>query len=159
MPARSRARRRALEVLYAAEVTGRPLLEVWQDEEAIDPRARANEYTGRLIGLVVADQARIDALIAAHALGWSVDRMPVVDRSILRLAVAELLDEPGVPVGVAIDEAVELASSLSTDDSPRFVNGVLAAIAGDLAVTGEPPVHRPAAGSAEQESSAADAQS
>ena len=75
------------------------------------------------------DQARIDELIAAHAIDWTLDRMPVVDRAVLRMATFELLARPDVPTGVVISEAVELAKQYSTDESGRFVNGVLATIA------------------------------
>jgi transcription antitermination protein NusB len=82
-----------------------------------------------LVEGVAAHQERIDELIAGHARGWTLDRMPVIDRSVLRLAVFELLERPDVPIAVIIDEAVELAKRFSTDDSGRFVNGVLSAIA------------------------------
>ena len=75
---------------------------------------------------MVAHQARIDELISTYAIGWSLDRMPSVDRAILRLGAYELLWSDDVPDAVVIDEAVDLASSLSTDDSPAFVNGLLA---------------------------------
>ncbi len=76
-----------------------------------------------------ANRERIDALLAEYAEGWTVDRMPDVDRAVLRLGVYELLWGEQVPHAVAIDEAVELAKTLSTDESPRFVNGILARIA------------------------------
>lgn len=80
----------------------------------------------------VADHASvIRAMIASHATGWSPDRMPVLDRIVLEIAVYELMFKPDVPTAVAIDEAVELAKGYSTEDSARFVNGVLAAIAAD----------------------------
>jgi transcription antitermination protein NusB len=71
----------------------------------------------------------IDELIVGHAKGWAIDRMPALDRAILRLGIYELLSRPDVPVAVVIDEAVELAKRFSTDDSGRFVNGILAAVA------------------------------
>jgi len=126
-------------VLYAAEITGRPIAELWGDPQVIDPRARASDYTGRLVTRVGADLPRIDALIAAHSHGWATERMAVLDRSILRIAVAELLDDPAVPAGVAINEAVELARELSTDESPGFINGVLGAIAAGLGEAGLSP--------------------
>jgi N utilization substance protein B len=94
--------------------------------------APINDYTVRLLEGVVANRARIDELITEHAEGWSLARMPVVDRAVLRLGLYELLFCDDVPDVVAIDEAVELAKNLSTDDSPRFVNGVLGRI-GDTA--------------------------
>jgi N utilization substance protein B len=97
------------------------------------------------IGLVVgvgSDQDRIDSLISAHAIGWAMDRMPVVDRALLRIGTYELLAHEDVPTAVIISEAVDLATQYSTDESGRFVNGVLAAIATDV---------RGNAGSAESE--------
>ena len=97
-------------------------------ELPIEPEAYAIEL------LVGAERRRdsIDELIGRYSEGWSVDRMPVVDRSVLRLATFELLDERAVPVAVVIDEAVELVKSYSTEDSGRFVNGVLSAIAAEV---------------------------
>jgi N utilization substance protein B len=126
--ARSKARKRALDVLFEA------------DQRVADPRATLEQWVARAdppipdyaqtLVLGVADnRARIDELLSASSAGWSVDRMPSVDRAILRLAVYELLWCEQVPTAVAIDEAVELAKSLSTDDSPAFVNGVLSRIA------------------------------
>ena len=86
-------------------------------------------YAVALVRTVEARQADIDGLIGAAAIGWEVDRMAVVDRNVLRLAVAELLEYPDVPTPVILNEAVELASAYSTDDSGRFVNGVLATLA------------------------------
>ncbi len=86
-------------------------------------------------GLVVgveSEQARIDSLISSHAIGWAMDRMPVVDRALLRMATYELLAHADVPTAVIISEAVDLATQYSTDESGRFVNGVLAAIATDV---------------------------
>jgi len=88
-----------------------------------------NPYTATLVEGVVERLPDIDALLATHSVEWSVDRMPAVDRAILRMATYELLWGPEVPPAVAIDEAVELAKGLSTDDSAGFVNGVLGKIA------------------------------
>jgi N utilization substance protein B len=78
---------------------------------------------------VEAQRSLIDELVASHAIGWTVDRMPVVDRALLRMATFELLSRPDVPTGVVISEAVELATQYSTEESGRFVNGMLATIA------------------------------
>jgi N utilization substance protein B len=86
-----------------------------------------------LVAGVDRNRARIDELISSHAEGWALERMPAVDRNILRLAVFELLESPETPVAVVIDEAVELAKDYSTEDSPRYVNGVLSAVAARLA--------------------------
>jgi N utilization substance protein B len=121
MAARSKARKRALDILFESEQRGVSAL------ETVRSRADAlNPYTVTLVEGVVARQDRIDELIGTYAIGWSLDRMPSVDRAILRLGAYELLWSDDVPDAVVIDEAVELAASLSTDDSPAFVNGLLA---------------------------------
>src|SRR6185503_5905891 len=97
-------------------------------ERIADGNPPVPEHTVRLVEGVAEHSARIDALIDAHASNWSIDRLPDVDRAILRMAVYELLWADDVPDAVVIDEAVELAKALSTDDSPAFVNGVLGAI-------------------------------
>ncbi len=104
-----------------------------------DPRAvlaglpvPPDEYVLTLVALIVANQAEADRRIADAAVGWPLDRMAVIDRIVLRLAVAELLDPDGPPTAVVIDEAVELVKAYSTDESGRFVNGVLATIAADI---------------------------
>jgi N utilization substance protein B len=93
--------------------------------------------TDLLIG-VDRHRERIDALITRFAIGWTMDRMPVIDRSLLRLSTYELLERPDVPIGAIISEAVELAKRFSTEESGRFVNGVLASIAGEVRPP-EPP--------------------
>ena len=128
MGARSKARKRAVDVLYAAELRGadpRTLLaERIETLESPPP----NDYAETLVEGVVAHQDRIDELLTEHAEGWTLGRMPAVDLAILRLGLYELLWASDVPDAVAIDEAVQLAKSLSTDDSPRFVNGLLGRI-------------------------------
>lgn len=125
MGARSKARKRALEVLFEA------------DQRRIDPLvvladriARAEppipQYTSDAVEGVAAHREQIDELLATYAHGWTIDRMPGVDRSVLRLGAWELIYNDDVPDAVAIDEAVELARILSTDESPGFVNGLLA---------------------------------
>jgi transcription antitermination protein NusB len=94
--------------------------------------APADPYAVALVEGVAAGQARIDALLSGASVGWDLDRMPAVDRAVLRLAVYELLEEPEVPVAVVIDEAVGLAGQYSTDDSGRFVNGVLSTVAAQV---------------------------
>lgn len=89
-----------------------------------------NDYTVRLVEGIIANRSRLDDLLAEHAEGWTLSRMPAVDRSLLRLGLYELLFVPDVPDAVVIDEAVELAKSLSTDESPKFVNGVLGKVGG-----------------------------
>lgn len=127
MAARTKARKRAVDVLYEADLRGDDRLAVLRDRiETANPPVP--EHAVRLVEGVAEHAARIDALIDAHASNWSIDRLPDVDRAILRMAVFELLWADDVPDLVVIDEAVELAKVLSTDDSPAYVNGVLGAI-------------------------------
>jgi transcription antitermination protein NusB len=128
--ARSKARKRALDVLYEADVRSVDALRTLADRVAL-AEPPVNDYTIELVEGVHAHRERIDEILAEYAEGWAVERMPDVDRAILRLGVFELLWRDDVPDPVAIDEAVELAKSLSTDESPRFVNGVLARVVRD----------------------------
>ena len=127
MAARTKARKRAVDVLYEADLRGSDPLAVLRDRIA-DGHPPVPEHAVRLVEGVVEHAARIDELIEEHASGWSLDRLPDVDRAVLRMAVFELLWVDDVPDAVVIDEAVELAKSLSTDDSPAYVNGVLGGI-------------------------------
>lgn len=121
---RHQARERVLALLYEAEAKHLPPAQVLADLPATpDP------YVTELVTGVTAHIAHIDELIDGAAVGWEVDRMAAVDRAVLRLATYELLEGPGVPVAVVIDEAVELAAQYSTEGSGRFVNGVLSAVA------------------------------
>ncbi len=122
--ARRRARERALDLLYEAEVKGRSPAAVLADLPVAPDR-----YAAALVTGVGRRLSEIDALIADAASGWRLERMPAVDRQLLRLAVYELLERSEVPVAVILDEAVELAKAFSTEDSGRFVNGVLSSIA------------------------------
>ncbi|GLY30598.1 transcription antitermination factor NusB [Kineosporia sp. NBRC 101731] len=127
MGARSKARKRALDILFEADVRGDDPLTIMagrKDDE--DPNRALPEYTVQLVEGVTAQTGRIDELLSTYSHGWTVDRMPAVDRAVLRLGTWELLYNDDVPDAVAIDEAVELARTLSTDDSPNFVNGLLA---------------------------------
>jgi N utilization substance protein B len=127
MAARSKARKRAVDVLYEADLRGDDRLSVLRDRiDTANPPVP--EHTVRLVEGVAEHAVRIDQLIDAHASNWSIDRLPDVDRAILRMATFELLWADDVPDVVVIDEAVELAKALSTDDSPGYVNGVLGAI-------------------------------
>jgi N utilization substance protein B len=126
---RHEARERALALLYEAEMKRLGTEEVLAALSVVpDP------FTVALVEGVGAHEERIDALMAAAAKGWEVERMPVLDRSILRLATYELIAEPDVPVAVVIDEAVELAKQYSTEFSGGFVNGVLSTIARQVRV-------------------------
>jgi transcription antitermination protein NusB len=124
---RHSARERALSLLYEAELKGEsPAAVLASLPVAPDPFA---------VALVEAAEARrdeADRLVAGASVGWSLDRMATVDRLVLRLAVSELLDPEGPPVAVVIDEAVELAKTYSTEESGRFVNGVLSTVAAEV---------------------------
>ncbi|WP_134768365.1 transcription antitermination factor NusB [Nocardioides sp. 1609] len=127
MTARSKARRRALDILYAAEM---------RRESAVEALERATEagegptnpYTGVLVRGVAAETDRIDELLSSYSRDWTLDRMPAVDRNVLRIGLWEMLYADDVPGTVAITEAIALVQELSTDESPTFVNGVLGAI-------------------------------
>ncbi|MGH3492129.1 MAG: transcription antitermination factor NusB [Sciscionella sp.] len=127
---RSKARKRAVDVLYEADLREDDAVAVLADRIGSPEVAPIGDYTVSLVQGVQGHRERIDELLSEHAEGWSLDRMPPVDRAILRLGLYELLWASTVPDAVAIDEAVELAKSLSTDESPRFVNGVLGRIGG-----------------------------
>lgn len=126
---RHQARKRAVDLLFEAEARGLTAEAVAdgraalaEDQEDVSP---LNPYTVSVARGVTEHAAHIDDLISAHLQGWTLERLPAVDRAILRVAVWELLHAEDVPEPVAVDEAVELAKELSTDDSPGFVNGVL----------------------------------
>ena len=132
MSARTKARKRALDVLFASDVRGESATEAL-DRAIADGEGPGNAYTATLVRGVAAEQPRIDELLATYSQGWTLDRMPAVDRNVLRLGVGELLHATDVPEHVAISEAMQLVRELSTDDSPQFVNGILGAIQRDKA--------------------------
>ena len=127
MTARSKARKRALDILFEAEQRGLNAREVLRVRQA-EPDASFNPYTAELVWGVVEHSDRIDDLLSTYSMGWSLDRMPAVDRNVLRIGVYELLWADDVPDAVAISEAVGLVQSLSTDESSSFVNGLLGRI-------------------------------
>ena len=129
MGARSKARRRALDILFESELRGLPTGGTLADRLAREDRP-LNDYTVALVRGVTEHADEIDEVISQRAAGWTLDRMPAVDRNLLRIAVYELLYERDTPNEVVLSEAVAIARELSTDDSPSFVNGVLSAIAG-----------------------------
>ncbi len=124
---RREARETALGILYAADAQGRDLLEVLADRPIAPP-----EYAVGLVEGLAAGLAEVDGLIGRFAEGWSTDRMPAVDRALVRMAVYELLHRPEVPSGAVLAEVVALAGHYSTDRSSRFVNGVVAAVADEV---------------------------
>lgn len=129
MAARSKARKRAFQILFEADQRGADVQSVladWMRHARTDPRQPpVNEYTLQLVEGYADHATRIDELISTYAVDWDLDRMPAADRSILRLGAHELLWVDETPDAVAIDEAVQLAKEFSTDDSPAFVNGLL----------------------------------
>jgi N utilization substance protein B len=130
MSARSKARKRALDLVFAAEARGRTPGE-YLDEQLLSGDRPSNDYTVTLVRGVAERLGRIDELISTYAEGWSLERMPAVDRNVLRLGVFEVLWVDDVPDAVAVSEAVNLVRELSTDESPAFVNGVLGHIVRD----------------------------
>lgn len=128
MGARTKYRKRALDILFESESRGFALNGTLAERlQHNDPPI--NEYTTMLVEGVTAHHEAIDALLSEHSEAWTLDRMPAVDRNLLRIAVFEIIHCADVPDAVAISEAVELATDLSTDDSPRFINGLLSKIA------------------------------
>jgi N utilization substance protein B len=128
--ARSKARKRALDLLFEAEQRG-VNADTLLSERIANPATQhsLNEYTVEIVRGVVAKWVQIDELLATYSQGWTVERMPAVDRAILRIGAWEVVFSEAIPDAVAISEAVALAKSLSTDDSPTFVNGLLARLA------------------------------
>lgn len=129
MAARTKARKRALDVLFEAEQRGIPPLTLLAERLAHPGvQSAVPEYAVEIVEGVAAHLERIDEVLATHSHGWTVDRMPAVDRQLLRIGTWEVLYNDDVPDAVAVDEAVSLASELSTDESPAFVNGLLGRI-------------------------------
>ena len=132
MSARGKARKQALDLLYETDIRGTNLLEtlVARDIPADGPDGRPiREYTRELVNGVSDNRRKIDELITTYAQGWDMDRLPAVDRNILRLGIYEILWSTSVPTSVAIDEALDLAKELSSDDSSKYIHGVLGRIA------------------------------
>jgi N utilization substance protein B len=130
--ARSKARKQALDLLYETDIRGTNLVEtlVSRDVPADGPDARPiREYTKELVNGVSDNRRKIDELITTYAQGWDMDRLPAVDRNILRLGIYEILWSTDVPTSVAIDESLVLAKELSSDDSSKYIHGVLGRIA------------------------------
>lgn len=130
-PSRRKSRRRALDVLYSADLRGMEPTEVLADtvERMGATPPEHMQYAAELVCGVARDAARIDELISSYAEGWTLERMPPIDRNLCRIAVYEILHRDDVDDAVAISEAVTLAEELSTGDSPRFISGLLSRIA------------------------------
>ncbi|MDZ5663616.1 transcription antitermination factor NusB [Nocardioides sp. zg-1308] len=133
MAARSKARKRALDILFASELRSEdPVMALDRAIEAGE--GPTNDYTSTLVRGVVDHLARIDEVLTTYSKGWTLGRMPAVDRNVLRIGVYELLwGDEDVPETVAVSEALHLVQDLSTDDSPAFVNGLLGSIMRDRA--------------------------
>lgn len=130
MGARSNARKRAVEILYEADLRGMDAARLLEQRVGATEAPAIGEYAVTLVSGVAEHRDRIDQVIVEYSEGWALSRMPVVDRAVLRLGFFEMLWGDDVPPAVVIDEAVQLVKALSTDDSPRFVNGVLGRLAG-----------------------------
>lgn len=130
MSARGKARKRALDVLYASEMRSESPVDAL--ERAIESgEGPTNQYTAQLVREVVGRQSEIDRILRMYSETWTLERMPAVDRNVLRLGVYEVLWAEDVPDAVAVSEALALVRDLSTDDSPTYVNGVLGAVVRD----------------------------
>ena len=132
MSARSKGRKRALDILYESDIKGvNPL---WLVKERTTTTDEIASFASELVEGYGAQAAEIDALVDSHAKNWDLDRLASVDRNILRIAVFEIMhsESRNVPTSVAIDEALELASTLSTDESPKYIHGILSAIAKEI---------------------------
>lgn len=131
MSARSKARKQALDLMYETDIRGTNLIETLNERDvpAVGPDARPiREYTRELVNGVANNRRKIDELITTYAQGWDMDRLPAVDRNILRLGIYEILWSSAVPTSVAIDEALTLAKELASDDSAKYIHGVLGRI-------------------------------
>lgn len=131
MSARSKARKAALDLLYEADIRGTSAVETLNLRDIVEegPDARPiREYTRELVNGVGDNFRKIDELITTYAQGWDMDRLPAVDRNILRIGIFEILWSQTTPDGVAIDEALTLAKELSTDESAGYIHGVLGRI-------------------------------
>ena len=140
MAARTKARKRALDILFEADQRGANVADVLEERLARSGRETPlPEYSAELVRGVISRWREINALLQEASEEWPLHRMPAVDRAILRLATWEVLFSTEVPTAVAIDEAVDLAGELSTDDSPKFINGVLGHIAREAPAMGSVP--------------------
>lgn len=132
MSSRSKGRKRALDILYESDI--KAVNPLWLVKERITSDDEISRFAAELVEGYGAQAQEIDSLIDKHAKDWDLDRLASVDRNILRIAIYEILHggQSSVPLSVAIDEALELAATLSTDDSPRYIHGILSAIAKEI---------------------------
>jgi len=129
---RRKARKKALEILYEHELIGVPIAEILERRKESGADKELPEFTQRLIEGVLVHQAEIDRTIESKSEEWLVERMPSTDRNILRICLYEMLYESDIPISVSINEAVEMAKEYGTEDSSRFVNGILGRIAEEM---------------------------
>ncbi len=131
MSARSKARKQTLDLLYEADIRGASAADLLSTRDIVEegPDARPiRDFTRELISGITANKRKIDELIATYAQGWDMDRLPAVDRNILRLGIYEIVWTPDLAEGIAIDEALNLAKELSTEESAGYIHGVLGKI-------------------------------
>lgn len=131
MSARSKARKQTLDLLYEADIRGASAAELLKTRDIVEegPDARPiRDFTRELISGITANKRKIDELITTYAQGWDMDRLPAVDRNILRLGIYEIVWTPDLAEGIAIDEALNLAKELSTEESAGYIHGVLGKI-------------------------------
>ena len=132
MSARTKARKRAVDALFAADIRELSAVDLLAESEELSPEREQQQeifaYAKTFVTGVTTNGQEIDDTLETYAQGWTIARMPALDRAILRLATWEILFNDGVPDAVAVDEAVELAKEYSTDDSPGFINGLLSKI-------------------------------
>lgn len=131
MSARSKARKQTLDLLYEADIRGASAAELLSTRDIVEegPDARPiRDFTRELISGITANKRKIDELITTYAQGWDMDRLPAVDRNILRLGIYEIVWTPDLAEGIAIDEALNLAKELSTEESAGYIHGVLGKI-------------------------------
>ena len=126
MSARRKARKRALDFLYEADIRGARAIDLLESRGEIELSER--DYVGELLSGVETNALKIDELITTYAQGWDMDRMPAIDRNILRIALFEILFKSDLDDQVAASEAVEIATELSTEDSAQYINGILGRI-------------------------------
>lgn len=134
MKKRREARIRALEILYQQEITGQPLeeiIETYKEQGQV-----LNEFTEKIIFGVENNIREIDKQIAYASDRWTLDRMPAIDKNILRISTYEILKEKEIPISVSINEAIEIAKDYGTPDSAKFINGVLGAISAEIEKNG-----------------------
>jgi N utilization substance protein B len=130
--ARSKARKRALDILYESDLRGSSAVAVLETQigrRAADKEPELNAYVRTLVEGVTANQEQIDEILSTYSMGWTLDRMPAVDKAVLRIGAYEIIWGEDIPDAVAISEAVTLVTDLSTDESSSFVNGLLGRIA------------------------------